>query len=80
MHFTPTKASWPNMGGERFFRDFTQNQVRGGMFRDLEELIVAIGNCRNRHDEKRKPFIWPGRASDILEKVKPARRALCMTY
>jgi len=61
---------------ERFFRDFTQNQVRGGVFRDLEQLIVAIGNYLDRHNEKRKPFIWTGRASDILEKVRRARRAI----
>ena len=43
MHFTPTSASWLNMV-ERFFRDLTQNRLRRGVFRDLEELIIAIGN------------------------------------
>jgi transposase len=75
MHFTPTSASWLNMV-ERFFRDLTQNQLRRGVFRDLEELFMAIGNYIDRHNEKPKPFIWTARASDILEKVKRARRAL----
>ena len=75
MHFTPTSASWLNMV-ERFFRDLTQNRLRRGVFRDLEDLIMAIGNYIDRHNESPKPFIWTARASDILEKVKRARRAL----
>ena len=75
MHFTPTSASWLNMV-ERFFRDLTQNRLRRGIFRDLEELIMAIGNYIDRHNENPKPFIWTARASDTLEKVKRARHAL----
>src|SRR6202171_3707941 len=75
MHFTPTSASWLNMV-ERFFRDLTQNRLRRGVFRDLEELMMAIGTYIDRHNESPKPFIWTARASDILEKVKRARRCL----
>jgi transposase len=75
MHFTPTSASWLNMV-ERFFRDLTHNRLRRGVFRDLEELVMAIGSYIDRHNESPKPFIWTARASDILEKVKRARRAL----
>jgi transposase len=75
LHFTPTSASWLNMV-ERFFRDLTQNRLRRGVFRDLEELITAIGTYIDRHNESPKPFIWTARADDILEKVKRARRTL----
>ncbi len=75
MHFTPTSASWLNMV-ERFFRDLTQNRLRRGVFRDLEELIMAIGTYIDRHNQSPKPFIWTARATDILEKVKRARRTL----
>ncbi len=75
LHFTPTSASWLNMV-ERFFRDLTQNRLRRGVFRDLEELIMAIGTYIDRHNESPKPFIWTARAADILEKVKRARRTL----
>jgi transposase len=75
MHFTPTSASWLNMV-ERFFRDLTHNQLRRGVFRDVEELIVAIESYIDRHNENPKPFIWTARAGDILEKVKRARQAL----
>jgi transposase len=73
MHFTPTSSSWLNMV-ERFFRDLTQNRLRRGVFRDVEELITAIGNYIDHHNRNPKPFIWTARAADILEKVKRARR------
>jgi len=43
VYFTPTGSSWLNMV-ERFFRDLTQNQLRRGIFRDVEELILTIGD------------------------------------
>ena len=75
VHFTPTSASWLNMV-ERFFRDLTQNRLRRGVFRDVEELIMAIGDYIDRHNQNPKPFIWTAKATDILEKVKRARRSL----
>jgi hypothetical protein len=42
----------------------------------VEELIVAIDQYVDRHNENPKPFIWTAKASDILEKVKRARTAL----
>jgi transposase len=75
IHFTPTSSSWLNMV-ERFFRDLTQNRLRRGIFRDPEELITAIGEYIDKHNQRPKPFIWTAKASDILEKVKRARRSL----
>ena len=75
VRFTPTSASWLNMI-ERFFRDLTANQIRRGVFQDLEQLITAIGDYIDLHNENPKPFIWTAKASDILEKVTRARAAL----
>jgi transposase len=75
VHFTPTSASWLNMV-ERFFRDLTENRIRRGVFQDLEQLIMAIGDYIDRHNESPKPFIWTAKATDILEKVTRARAAL----
>ena len=61
---------------ERFFRDLTQNRLRRGVFRDVEELITAIADYIDHHNEKPKPFIWTAKAADILEKVKRARVSL----
>jgi transposase len=75
MHFTPTSSSWLNMV-ERFFRDLTDKRIRRGVFRDVEELIMAILDYIDHHNKAPKPFIWTAKASDILEKVKRARKAL----
>jgi transposase len=75
VYFTPTSSSWLNMV-ERFFRDLTQNRLRRGVFRDVEELIMAIGDYIDRYNSDPKPFVWTAKASDILEKVKRARAAL----
>jgi hypothetical protein len=54
----------------------TEHRLRRGVFRDVEELITAIDEYVDRHNEDPKPFIWTAKASDILEKVKRARAAL----
>lgn len=75
VRFTPTSASWLNMI-ERFFRDLTQNQLKRGVFQDLEQLITAIGNYIDRHNLNPKPFIWTAKANDVLEKVTRAQAAI----
>ena len=63
MHFTPTGCSWLNMV-ERFFRDLTENRLRRGVFRSVEDLIAAIDDYIGQHNEKPKPFIWTNKAAD----------------
>jgi transposase len=75
MHFTPTGCSWLNMV-ERFFRDLTENRRGRGVFHSVEELIEAIFEYIDHHNDNPKPFIWTAKASDVLEKVKRARAAL----
>ena len=61
---------------ERLFRDLIQNRLRPGVFRDVEELITAIGDYIDHDNQSPNPFIWTARAADILERVKRARRTL----
>ena len=68
MHFTPSSSSWLNMV-ERIVRDPTQDRLRRGVFRDVEELITAVGDYIDHHHQSPKPFIWTARAADALEKV-----------
>jgi transposase len=75
MYFTPTSSSWLNMV-ERFFRDLTEQRLRRGIFHDVEELVMAIGDYIDKHNDKPKPFVWTAKAADILEKVKRARTVL----
>ena len=73
-HFTPTGASWLNMV-ERFFRDLSENALRRGSFYNVDDLVGAITEYINQHNDNPKPFIWTATAKDILAKVKRARRA-----
>jgi transposase len=57
MHFTLTGCSWLNMV-ERFFRDLTENRLRRGDFRSVEELITTIFDYIDHHNDKPKPFIF----------------------
>jgi len=75
VYFTPTSSSWLNMV-ERFFRDLTEQRLRRGIFRDVEELVIAIGDYIDKHNDNPKPFVWTAKASDVLEKVKRARAVL----
>ena len=75
VYFTPTSSSWLNMV-ERFFRDLTEQRLRRGIFRDVEGLIMAIGDYIDKHNDNPKPFVWTAKASDVLEKVKRARTVL----
>jgi len=75
VHFTPTSASWLNMI-ERFFRDLTDKRIRRGVFQDLEQLIMAIGDYIDKHNANPKSFIWTAKATDILEKVTRAQAVL----
>jgi transposase len=75
VHFTPTSASWLNMV-ERFFRDPTENRVRRGVFRSVDELVAAIQDYIAHHNGDPQPFIWTAKACDILEKVKRGRAKL----
>ncbi len=74
-HFTPTSASWLNMV-ERFFRDLSEKALKRGSFYDVNDLIGAITEYVNQHNDDPTPYIWTASATDILEKVKRARRAL----
>jgi hypothetical protein len=57
MHFAPTGCSWLNMV-ERLFRDLTENRLRRGVFRSVEELIAAVFNSIDQHNDNPKPFTW----------------------
>ena len=75
MHFTATSASWMNMV-ERFFRNLSEDRLKRGVFKSVDELIAAIELFVLAHNENPKPFIWTKSAKDILEKVMRAKAKL----
>ena len=75
MHFTATSASWMNMV-ERFFRNLSEDRLKRGVFKSVDELVCAIELFVLAHNENPKPFIWTASARDILDKVMRAKAKL----
>jgi transposase len=74
-HFTPTSSSWLNQV-ERFFAEITEQRIRRGAFRSVEELERAIEDYLRMHNVKPRPFIWTKDADLILRKVQKVAERL----
>ena len=68
LHFTPTSCSWLNLV-ERWFAELTRKRLRRGDFHNVAELIDAIRQYLDNHNEQPTPFIWTASAEAILVKV-----------
>lgn len=75
MHFTPTSASWVNLV-ERFFRDITEERIRRGVFRSVDELKQAIMQYLEFRNTHPKPYQWTATPDAILAKVAKAKAML----
>lgn len=75
LHFTPTSSSWLNLV-ERWFRDLDQKALRRGVFKSVPDLITAIEDYLNAHNDQPRPLVWTASAESILEKVTRGRVAL----
>ncbi|MCC7423568.1 MAG: hypothetical protein IT428_25135 [Planctomycetaceae bacterium] len=61
---------------ERWVRDITQNRIRNGVFKSVEQLEQAIRDYIVHHNVDPVSFDWTNKAEDILEKVARARACL----
>ena len=77
MHFIPTSSSWLNIV-EGFFRNLDQKRLKRDAFRSVPELIRAIMEYIENHNDDPTPIVWTKAADEILEKVGRARAALKM--
>lgn len=75
LHFIPTSSSWLNLI-ERWFREITEKRLRRGSFKNVTQLIDAINEYTEVHNENPKPFIWSAPVERILEKVAKCKEAL----
>jgi transposase len=75
LHFTPTSASWVNLV-ERFFRDITEERIRRGVFRSVDDLETAIMDYLEHHNADPKPYQWTAKPEAILAKVAKAKEML----
>lgn len=75
IHFTPTSASWVNLV-ERFFRDITEERIRRGVFRSIDELKAAITQYLEHRNANPKLYRWTATPDAILAKVAKAKEML----
>jgi transposase len=75
IHFTPTSCSWLNLI-ERWFRELTHKRIRRGTFRSVAQLVQAIMDYIEAHNEDPETFQWTAKAEEILAKVARARAVL----
>jgi transposase len=68
LHFTPTSSSWLNQV-ERWFGKITEQRIRRGVFRGVDELITAIDDYIVANNLNPKPFVWTATPELILERV-----------
>ena len=75
LHFIPTSSSWANMV-ERWFRDLTDKRIRRGVFQNVPQLIAAIQEYVDTHNQHPKIFKWTASVEKILAKVAKRKEAL----
>lgn len=75
LHFIPTSSSWLNLI-ERWFRNITDQRIRRGVFRSVQELVTAINDYIRTHNQNPTSFTWVAKAETILAKIRRARAVL----
>ena len=75
LHFVPTGSSWLNMV-ERWFGEITRKRIRRGTFKSVPQLITAIMNYLDHHNDKPVPFVWTKDADMIIAKINRCKGAL----
>jgi transposase len=75
IHFTPTSSSWLNLV-ERWFREITEKRLRRGSFQSVPELVEAINEYLDNHNQKPHVFVWSASVERILAKIAKCKEAL----
>jgi transposase len=76
VHFTPTYASWINLV-ERWFAAITNQRIRRGVFRSVQELETAIRDYIEAHNQNPKSFVWTKTADQILASIARFAQRTC---
>jgi transposase len=68
VHFTPTYSSWINLV-ERYLAELTTQQIRRGSHQSVRQLVDAIQEHLDAHNEDPKPYVWTKSADQILASI-----------
>jgi hypothetical protein len=61
---------------ERWFREITDQRIRLGTFRSLPELIAAMKEYLDNHNQNPRVFVWTAWVERIMSKVAKCKEAL----
>jgi len=75
LHFTPTSSSWLNMV-ECWFSEITSKRIRRGSFKNVKELIMAIKQYIESHNQSPKVFVWTASVESIMRKISKCKDLL----
>jgi transposase len=75
LHFIPTSSSWLNLV-ERWFREITDKRIRRGSFKNVPELINAITQYLDNHNQNPRVFIWSASVERIMTKIAKCKEVL----
>lgn len=75
LHFIPTSSSWLNMI-ERWFGEITSKRIRRGSFKNVKELIMAIKQYIESHNQNPKVFVWTASVDSIMRKISKCKDLL----
>ncbi len=75
LHFIPTSSSWLNLV-ERWFGELTAKRLRRGSFRNVPELIAAITQYIEGHNQSPQVFVWSASVEKIMSKIAKCKEAL----
>ena len=78
VHHTPTYSSWLNQV-ERWFGLITQQSIRRGSFRNVQELVQRIYTYVTHHNHHASPFQWTATADSILGKIERLSKVISGT-
>jgi transposase len=68
LHFIPTSSSWLNLV-ERWFRELTDKRLRRGSFKNVPDLIAAITQYTEGHNQNPKVFVWSASVEVIMARI-----------
>lgn len=75
LHFIPTSSSWLNRV-ERWFREITDKRIRRGSFKSVPDLIAAITEYIDGHNQNPHVFVWTASVEKIMTKIAKSKEAL----
>jgi transposase len=75
LHFTPICSSWLNLV-ERWFAEITQKRIRRGSFKNIKDLITAINQYVESHNQNPRVFVWTASVQSIMTKIVKCKEVL----